>query len=244
MSQSTKFGIMDVLGKALLDYQNGDYREDIKTYSSFDEEDVIPIPYLFRAYDQMPKLEQKALALCKGHILDIGCGAGSHSLYLQQLGKNVTALDSSKGAIVVCKIRGVKKTVLSNILEYREKKFDTLLLLMNGIGLAGKLKELPSFLAHLKSILKPDGQILLDSSDIIYMYDSDTNGGYWIPGTVDYYGEVEFVMEYGGEKSNLFPWLYLDFNTLHKNASLQGFECELVSQGEHYDYLAKLTIAK
>ena len=70
----------DIFGNALLDYQNGHYTEDIITFSSLDEKDVIPLPYLFRDFDTMPLLEQKALELCNGEILDIGCGAGSHSL--------------------------------------------------------------------------------------------------------------------------------------------------------------------
>ena len=66
-----------------MDYHHGNYTEDIKTYSSLDEEDVIPLPYLFRDFDEMPKLEQKALELAHGKVLDIGCGAGNHTLYLQ-----------------------------------------------------------------------------------------------------------------------------------------------------------------
>lgn len=236
---------MDIFGQALLDYHKGNYTQDIITYSSLDEEDTIPLPYLFRTFEKMPLLEQKALKLCKGHVLDIGCGAGSHSLYLQENGCKVTGLDSSKGAIKTSKLRGVEETILGSILDYKKQKFDTLLLLMNGIGIAEKLTLLKDFLIHLKSLLKPNGQILLDSSDIIYMFDEDDDGpdSYrdWIPDSDTYYGEVTFTMQYHEQKSNPFSWLYLDFNTLQTAALDNELSCELVSEGEHYDYLAKLT---
>ncbi len=233
----------DIFGKALLDYQNGSYSEDIKTYSSLDEEDIIPLPYLFRGYKDMPPLERKALQLCKGTVLDIGCGAGSHSLYLQQNESWVTALDSSAGAIETCSLRGVKNTVHSTIGAYDQGKYDTLLLLMNGIGLAGKLSELGAFLSHLKSILKPNGQILLDSSDIIYMFEEE-EGGVWLPISENYYGEVEFKMSYKGMTSDSFFWLYTDFDTLTKVAAAQDLYCEMICEGKHYDYLARLTVMK
>lgn len=232
----------DIFGQALLDYLSGIYTEDIKTFSSLDEEDIIPLPYLFRGFDKMPILEQKALQLAKGKILDIGCGAGNHALYLQKKGMDITGLDTSVGAIEVCKKRGVKNSIHASILNHTHAKYDTLLLLMNGIGLAGKLADLSSFLQHLKSLLSPNGQILLDSSDIIYMFDQDQDGGVWVPNTGKYYGEVQFHMEYKGKKSLPFYWLYLDFNTLQNACLDNDLNCELVSEGEHYDYLAKLSI--
>tara|TARA_R110002050_G_scaffold1281_4_gene9333 strand:+ start:77617 stop:78330 length:714 start_codon:yes stop_codon:yes gene_type:complete len=232
----------DIIGNAVLDFQNGNYSSDIKTYSSLDEEDCIPIPYLFRDYKEMPKLEQKALTLCKGNVLDIGCGAGSHSLYLQQKGLKITALDNSEGAIEVCEKRGILHAVCTDIYDFKEEKFDTLLLLMNGIGLAGKLEYLTKFFTHLKSLLKPNGQIILDSSDIIYMYEEDEDGGYWIADGIDYYGEVKYTMEYKGQKGKEFDWLYIDYNTLQRAAIANNLKCELIGEGEHYDYLAKLSL--
>ncbi len=233
---------MDVLGRALLDYQNGRYTEDIATNSSLEENAVLPLPYLFRSYPEMPKLEQEALALSYGSVLDIGCGAGSHSLYLQEKGMEVTGLDRSVGAIKVCQQRGLKNMVQADFLSYSQKTFDTLLLLMNGIGLAGKLKELPQFLTHCKTLLRPNGQILLDSSDILYMFEQDEDGGYWIPGNVDYYGEVSFQMEYLDKKGPVFDWLYLDYPTLEIYAREKKLRCELICEGAHYDYLAKLSL--
>ena len=233
---------MDIFGNALLDYQSGDYIEDIISFSSLDEKDTMPLPYLFRGYDEMPVLEQKALQLAKGMVLDVGCGAGSHSLWLQENGFDVTALDRSSGAIEVCKRRGVLKTIQSSILDFSNKKFDTLLLLMNGIGIVGKLKNLCDHLTHFKGLLSDDGQILLDSSNIIYMFDQDDDGGHWVPGHLDYYGEVQFQLAYKKQKGPIFDWVYIDFNTLKKYAEQVGLRCELIVEGKHYDYLARLVI--
>ena len=232
---------MDVFGKALSDFHSGNYTEDIKTTSSLNEEDVLPLPYLFRSFEEMPFLEQKALELCKGKVLDVGCGSGSHSLNLQEKGFEVVGLDQSPGAIEVAKSRGVKETSCTEFLSYSNSQFDTILLLMNGIGISGKLESLPEFLSHSKRLLKSTGQILLDSSDIIYMFEKDNDGGYWIPGDVDYYGEVRFQMEYKNEKGPFFDWLYVDFNTLAEYSAAENLDCELIVQGEHYDYLARVT---
>ncbi len=238
---------MDILGEALLDFQNGNYKEDIKTILTInnqleDEKDILPLPYLFRKFPEMPSLEKEALNLCHGTVLDIGSGAGCHSLYLQEKGLQVTALDASKGAIETCKLRGIENCVHSKIVNFKDQHFDTLLLLMNGIGIAETLKKLHVLLDHLKTLLNPKGQILLDSSDIIYTFGQDDDGGYWLPIDDDsYYGEATFRMEYKGKSSESFKWLYLDFNTLQKVAHTQNLACELVSEGDHYDYLAKIT---
>tara|TARA_R110002167_G_scaffold94258_26_gene251827 strand:- start:3083 stop:3799 length:717 start_codon:yes stop_codon:yes gene_type:complete len=234
----------DIIGSALLDYQNGNYTEDLHTVSSLEEEDVLPLPYLFRDFDQMPPLEQQALRLCKGSVLDIGCGAGSHSVYLQQKGHDVTALDTSAGAIETCRQRGVKRVSHSNINDFSGQKFDTLLLLMNGIGVVGKLPALSPFLQHLKSLLKPDGQILLDSSNIIYMFEQANDGGFWVPDTGAYFGEVEYTMSYKQLKGDPFWWLYVDFDTLNVTAYANNLSCEMIKQGDHYDYLSRLTISE
>ena len=231
----------DIYGKALLDYQNNNYSEDITTYSSITEDDVMPLPYLFRTFKDMPSIEQTALKNCKGSVLDIGAGAGSHSLYLQKKGKEVTALDISNGATEVCTSRGIEKVLNDDIWSIKNKKYDTLLALMNGTGICGKLNNLAPFLNHLKTLLNKNGQILIDSSDIIYMFE-DENGEHWINSDQDYYGEVNFQMGYKNEKTTIFDWLYVDYNTLQRCANYNGFHCEILEEGEHYDYLAKLTL--
>lgn len=234
----------DLLGEALWDYQTGKYTEDIIVNSSLDDEDTLSLPYLFRTYPQMPKLEQTALENCKGTILDIGCGAGVHSLYLQKKGYEITALDQSPGAINVCLERGIKHVANVPFLSFDGGPFDTLLLLMNGIGIVGSLTRLDGYLTKMKMLLKPNGQILLDSSDILYAYDDDEDGGYWIPEDMDYYGEISFTLSYKNKKTTPFDWLYIDYNTLQRAAHYNGFNCELLQEGEHHDYLARLSIMK
>ncbi len=231
----------DLFGKAILDYQNDNYTEDLITSTSISEEDILPLPYLFRNYSEMPKLEQKALDLAYGSVLDVGCGAGSHSLYLQNgKGLKVKAIDISEGAIKACKKRGVKKAKVKDVLD-ETKQYDTLLLLMNGTGVFQELKQVTKYLTHLKSLLKPDGQILIDSSDIIYMYE-DEDGGYWFNENANYYGELEYYIKYKGEEEEPFEMLYMDFELLKNACEALGLKSEMLAEGEHYDYLAKLFV--
>lgn len=233
----------DLFGKAILDYQTGNAPENLITETSISEEDEMSVAYLFREYKDMPKMEQKALQLAKGRVLDIGCGAGSHSLHLQNERQlDVTAVDISPSAIEACKLRGIKNAFSIDIMKMENEKFDTILLLMNGAGMCGKLSRMSDFLQKLKSLLNEGGQILLDSSDIIYMFDEDEDGGKWIPSDIDYYGEVFFNISYKNEKEDPFDWMYIDYNTLQNASHANGLQSELVLEGEHYDYLAKLTL--
>lgn len=230
----------DIFGKALLDFYNGNTSEDIITSTNISGDDVLPLSYLFRSYTYMPKLEQKALEMAKGNLLDVGCGAGSHSLYLQEKGFNIKAIDSSKGAIETCKKRGVLNTELLPLLEEKET-FDTILLLMNGTGIFQTLKDVPKYLAHLKSLLNKNGQILIDSSDIKYMYE-EKDGGFWQDLNSTYYGELDYFLSYKGENELPMKWLYLDFKTLQIACTSIGLQCEEIMKGEHFDYLARLYI--
>jgi SAM-dependent methyltransferase len=229
----------DLFGKAILDYQTQNTPEDLITETSISEPDEMSVAYLFRAFAEMPKLEQKALELCQGKVLDVGCGAGSHSLYLQEKGFDVTAIDISPSAIQACQLRGVKNTQVLNVLDLENQKFDTILLLMNGTGIFGTLKETSKYLQKLKTLLNPNGQILIDSSDIIYMFDQDSDGSYLVPAD-NYYGELTFTVSYKNQIENTFPWLYLDYNTLQNACNDNGLQSKMIQEGEHYDYLAKL----
>lgn len=233
----------DLFGKAILDYQTNNAPQDLITETSISEPDEMSVAYLFRSFDQMPAIEQAALQLSRGKILDVGCGAGSHSLYLQN-DKNltVTSIDISAHAIEACKLRGLNDARNIDLMALDNEKFDTILLLMNGAGMCGRLKNIGAFLQKLKSLLYDDGQILLDSSDIIYMFDEDEDGGKWIPSDEEYYGEVVFNIQYKGQKEDPFNWLYIDYNTLQNAAHAAGLQCQLVREGEHYDYLAKLSL--
>ena len=230
----------DLFGQAILDYQTNNSPENLITETNISEEDEMDVSYLFRSFSEMPEIEQKALQLSKGKILDVGCGAGSHALYLQEKGLDVTAIDISEKAIEACELRGIKKVKACDVLDFSGEKFDTILSLMNGTGIFGKLNQISKYLTHLKMLLNEGGQILIDSSDLIYMYDQDEDGAYEIPAT-GYYGELTFTISYKGETETPFNWLYLDYNTLQNAAHAHGLNCELLFEGEHFDYLARIT---
>ncbi|MFN7674561.1 class I SAM-dependent methyltransferase [Flavobacterium sp.] len=229
----------DLFGKAILDFQTKNAPEDLVTETNISEADEMNVAYLFRNYKEMPKLEKKAMQLAKGKVLDVGCGAGSHSLYLQKKGFDVTSIDISENAIKACQLRGLQNARVQNVLEVENEKFDTIILLMNGTGIFGTLAETSRYLQKLKSLLNSNGQILIDSSNIIYMFDQKEDGGFIVP-TDGYYGELIFTVSYKGETDVAFPWLYLDYNTLQNAAHENGLQCELILEGEHFDYLAKL----
>jgi SAM-dependent methyltransferase len=218
----------DLFGKAILDYQTNTSPEDIVTETNITEADEMEVAYLFRDFNSMPKIEQTALQLAKGKILDVGCGAGSHSLYLQEKGLEVTAIDISPNAIKACELRGIKMARVQNILDLENEKFDTILLLMNGTGIFGSLNNTAVYLQKLKSLLLPNGQILIDSSDIIYMFDEAEDGSKWISAD-GYYGELTFSISYKNQTEDPFPWLYLDYNTLQNAAHSNGLQCELLA---------------
>ncbi|GEQ87331.1 SAM-dependent methyltransferase [Patiriisocius marinistellae] len=232
----------DILGKALLDYFQGNHTEDIITETNISEEDEMPLSYLFRDFKEMPALEQQALRLSKGSTLDVGCGAGNHSLYLQNQGLDVLAIDISEGAIEVAKQRGVERTKHIELLNLNDETFDTILLIMNGTGIFSQLSNVSKYLQHLRTLLNDGGQILIDTSDIKYMFDEGEDGGIWVPSD-RYYGELTFTMSYKKEKGEPFDWLYLDANLFETAATSNGFDFEIIAHGEHFDYLARLTIA-
>jgi SAM-dependent methyltransferase len=231
----------DLFGKAILDFQTNTSPENMITSTSISEEDEMEVAYLFRSFAEMPTLEQKALQLTKGRTLEVGCGAGSHGLYLQnERNIDVHSIDISENAIAACTLRGLKNTQVIDILNIENEKYDTILLLMNGTGIFETLERTSIYLQKLKSLLNPNGQIFIDSSDIIYMFDEDEDGGKWIPSDT-YYGELTFTLQYKNETEAPFPWLYMDYNTLQNAAIANGLQCQLVLEGDHFDYLAQLT---
>jgi hypothetical protein len=136
-------------------------------------------------------------------------------------------------------LRGLKNSRVQNLLDLENEKFDTILLLMNGTGIFGTLADTSKYLQKLKSLLNPNGQILVDSSDIIYMFDDGDEESKWIP-SEGYYGELTFTISYKNETEQDFPWLYLDYNTLQNAANANGLQCELIMEGDHFDYLARI----
>ncbi|QED37682.1 methyltransferase domain-containing protein [Antarcticibacterium arcticum] len=231
----------DIFGSAISAYYHHKDATDILVHSPDFDDDVIPVHYLFRDYKEMPLLERTALDNCSGKVLDVGCGAGSHALYLQKHKKlDVTAIDISPGAIEIAAQRGLKKTRCIDFFDLKNEKFDTLLFLMNGTGIIGKLDKLDDFFTHCKELLTTNGKILIDSSDLRYLLDEDEDGGLWVEMNSNYYGEMQYSISYKNEVSPIFNWLYIDFKMLQLAASKNSFSCSLLKEGDHFDYLALL----
>ena len=233
----------DPMGRAIYDYHNGGCADTLVVHSPMFEDDEIPVNMLFREFDEMPHLEQTALEMAKGRILDVGAAAGCHSLALQKMGKTSVAIDISPFSVKVMKQRGLDARMKDFYDKDFNETFDTILLLMNGTGIIGTIDNVPSFFARLKQILNPGGCVLLDSSDLCYLFEEE-DGSVMMDLAADYYGQLVYQMEYKGIKGEVFDWLYLDFDTLAFFAEENGFTAECVAEGEHYDYLAILRPAE
>ena len=230
----------DPMGAAIYDFHKNGKADTLVVRSSMFDDDEIPVADLFRDFVQMPALERAALQMAKGRTLDVGAGAGCHSLALKQMGKEVVAIDISSLSVDVMKERGVDARLVDFYDSSFDEKFDTILMLMNGTGIIGNLDNIGNFFSALKRLLRPDGCVYVDSSDLRYLYEEE-DGSLEIDLADDYYGQLDYQMQYKDVVGEPFDWLYLDFNTLAYYAEENGFNAELVAEGEHYDYLARLT---
>lgn len=231
----------DPFGEAIADYFEGNKKASIVVNSSITEKESLKASKLFRTIRSMTEIEKTALELCNGAILDVGAGSGTHALILQKNKKNVTALDLSQKACDVMSKRGVKQVIKADIFEYKTQQFDSILLLMNGIGIAGTLDGLDALLEHMNKILVNGGKIYLESTDIMYMF-VEEDGSMLIDLNGAYYGELTYDISYNEHKAN-FPWLFVDYGTLETHAIEKGYHCEIVTNDENYSYLACLTKA-
>ena len=230
----------DPIGRAIADfYENGE-APDIEIQTNYTEGELLSPVYFFRTESEMPEIEKTALKLCRGKVLDVGAAAGCHALVLQEKGLDVTALEKSEYAARVMKRRGVRNVVCQSIFEYRETGFDTTLLLMNGTGIGRTLNGLEQLLKHLKHLMNPGGQILIDSSDIRYLFEED-DGSVWVDLTSNkYYGEMEYELRYKNY-STQFKWLFTDFETLAEICTKLGLTSKKILEGDNFDYLARIS---
>ena len=229
----------DPMGRAIADYHRTGKAGRLRVFSPMFEEDEIPVQTLFRSYEDMPESERRALDMAKGSTLDVGAGSGCHSLVLQQRGVDVTAVDISPLSVATMKERGVKNVLEQDFFALHER-YDTILMLMNGIGMVGTLERMPEFFRHLDRVLAPGGQLLCDSSDISYVFE-DEDGNVEYPEEMAYYGELNYTMQYKNTVGTPFDWLYVDAETLKRIAKENGYAVEVLVEGKHYDYLARIT---
>ena len=239
--QTTTSKEKDPMGRAISDYFHTKKAGKLRVLSSMFYEDEIPVATLFRNFTEMPVQEQKAIELCNGRTLDVGAGSGCHSVILNDRGLETVAIDISELSVDVMKERGIDARNINFFDETFTEKFDTILLAMNGIGIVGKIERLPHFFRSIKRLLAPGGQVLLDSSDIRYIF-MDDDGSMDIDLAAGYYGEIDYKMRYKNITGEPFDWLYIDFDTLSMYAEEHGFICEKCIDGEHYDYLARIAL--
>lgn len=231
----------DPIGRAIHDYFHGICNDVILVKTDIAEDETLSPSYFFRTFDQMPVQEKEALQRCRGKILDVGAGAGAHSTWLQANGSEVTSLDISPLSCEIMRERGLQNVLCEDVYSLRNQKFDTILLLMNGAGVAQTLPGLTILLDHLKGLLNPGGRILADSSDLLYLF-TDENGDSWVDIASDtYYGEMEYQLSYKNVKGKKFPWLFVDPDTLSDYAEQSGFRVVDKIYGQHFDYLLELS---
>ena len=227
----------DPLGAMMLDYLNGRHDAYVEVESPTLEMWTMPGETMFRGFSEMDDMERSALQLCRGKILDVGAGAGCHSLYLQQNNMDVDALDISPGCIEVMAQRQVKNVLHQNLFSLTERKYSTVLMLMNGLGICGTLDGCNLFLQFIKTILAAGGQVIAESTDLGSLYEDLGTSDYSLD---SYYGETEFIMKYQSITSDPFNWIYVDFKTLETLAVFNGLRCEQVITDTGGKYLARI----
>lgn len=231
----------DAYGKGLVAYWQGKRNAKFSVFSDIAATEKWDVSMFFRTFDAMPEIEQIALNRCVGNVLDAGAGAGSHTLFLQNSGLKTAAIDISEGAVAVMKMRGVTDARHQDFFTMKSEKFDTLLFLMNGVGIVGRMENFTRFFQQCISLLAEGGRIILDSSNIIYMFVED-DGSALIDLNGKYYGEMTYRMDFGQYRGVSFDWIYIDFDSLCHLASINGFVCEKLYEDDHYHYLAELTL--
>ena len=231
----------DPMGAAIYDFHRNGSADVLKVYSSDFDDDEIPVADLFREYEEMPYIERVAIDMADGKVLDVGAGSGCHSLALTKAGKESVAIDISPLSVEVMRERGVDARLVNLYDESFAEKFDTVLMLMNGTGIIGTLENMDTFFTRIRQLLNPDGCVLIYSSDLRYLFEEE-DGSLMIDLADDYYGLVDYQMQYKDVLGEPFDWLYVDFDTLAYYAEENGFKAEMVANGEHYDYLARLTV--
>ena len=233
---------MEPYGRSLIDFFNGDISAKVIVHRDDGLSEEMPTSIFFRKPSDFSPVEQKAIMLCRGYVLDVGAGAGCQSLTLQDRGIRVLAIDVSPQAIEIMSKRGVKEYKQVDVFEYHKESFDTLLMMGHGIGIVGDLSGLDRLLQHTHKLLKPDGQIVFDSLDVrctdnprhLAYQESNRQAG-------RYFGEFRMRFEYKGQTGPSFKWLHVDPETLTDHAQRTGWSCRVVCQEDDGNYLVQLT---
>ncbi len=224
----------DIFGQALLDFHRGNFKLPLLLHNEYGEPDTISLENFFNKENNFSDLETFALTQVNGKILDVGAASGRHSIYLQKHGYDITALDASTSCCTIIKETGVNKIVNADIYNYGKVKYDTILMLMNGIGIARSIAGLKKLLLHFKKLVNPSGFLLFDSSDVTYLYEGNP-----LP-DAKYFGQLSFHYEYKNEMGSRFTWLYIDQDKLMEIAYSLGWHCHVLFEDETNAYLVRL----
>lgn len=160
---------VDAYGKELWEYfftKKG--HEIVERDDGFINVSQIAPKNYFLNYKKWSLIQKKAIKYAKGRVLDIGCGAGKHSLYLQKKGLKVTGIDNSPLAIKVCKLRGLKIAKILSIDEvdkFKLSSFDTILMLGNNFGLFGSFVKAKKFLKIFFKITSKNALIIVETTN-------------------------------------------------------------------------------
>jgi len=227
-------GSSDILGEALLEFLKDGTNHKLTAHTSYGPDETYFLDYFFRDLDDMPDLEQYALTLCNGKILEIGAGAGSHALLLQEERNDIVAMDTSPGCVNVMLKRGLLKVQHMNIFNLPTGGYNTLLLLMNGIGIAGNLGGLVRLLKKAEDITASQAQIIFDSTDVSYTLNKDSLE------TGRYVGEMKYQFDYRGVKGPWFDWLYIDQERLIEMCNKTQWMPQILFEDGKGHYLARL----
>jgi 2-polyprenyl-3-methyl-5-hydroxy-6-metoxy-1,4-benzoquinol methylase len=229
-------------GLALIAHFRGDTRAQLVIRREDGIEDTLPVSHFFRPPAEFFPIEVEALERSRGRVLDIGAGTGLHSLVLQSRGLTVTAIDISPEAIMIMREVGVEDLRCADILGFEGGPFDTLLMLGHGIGMVEDLDGLDRFLAHARSLVRSDGQVLLHSLDVrktedpghLALHEANRRAG-------RYLGEIRMQFVFEGQTGPACGWLHVDPETLEHHAESAGWTCDTVFEEESGDFLARLT---
>lgn len=233
----------DPLGDAILDYFNGVRTGILLAYSDIEEPGEAPVKYFFREFNDFPPVESAAISLCEGRVLDVGAGAGCHAVVLQEMGFDVMAIDVCEKAVKVMKSRGIKNARVADFFTFDAGgKYDTILMMMNGIGIAENISGLRRFFDRAKTLLNPDGRLILDSIDMRDECTEHEKEAREKFGGREYFGEVRYRWEYGGVKGPEFWWLYIDPDRLRGVAEECGWDVEAIWPHDDDHYLALLKV--
>lgn len=223
---------------AMRAYQDGDVDAGIRLRSSLGEDETLPAGVFFRA--EFFPFEAYALELARGRVLDLGAGVGPHALELQRRGLDVLAVDNCGPLVDIMLERGVRRAIRRDFRWWRGPRFDTVLLLMNGVGPTATLAGLERFLASAGAFLAPGGQLLVDSAEAVpEPVGPDANHGW--PPAGDYAGQAWIDLEFGRIRGRPFRELYADVETLQEIAVRVGWATDVAFEADGA-FLLRLTL--